>query len=210
MVSLEEPDEDSRSLLVALGRAVLTAGLLEAFVLLAAIRRRRESGWDDDQIAELAEKYGKLPAGQRVRALRDAGAPSELAVRLWAAFKQRNDVVHHLLSDPATVQAIMGGETAPIIAKLDQVTFACGEVLEEIAPAELQGAVTAFGIDDPADLERRLLEVTLEDFDERDGAFIEQIRALPDGQLAQLLKDATANPEPAGLREAADEVGPEL
>jgi hypothetical protein len=131
----EDFDERIAPLLHSIGRTVFTAALLEK-LLLADIAQRAAgaTGITRELGAEIA-KLERRSAGVLVGRLRELGIAPEVAERLEKVLRQRNDIVHHLLEDPAAVVAIATGTGLQgIVDRIDAVAVECQHVIEQLGP----------------------------------------------------------------------------
>jgi hypothetical protein len=182
VASFTEPHENAGPLLLALGRAILAANVLEIGLLavIAALRGGQEglSPQLDDDLAELAGRS----AGHRHGALRDLGLPGELDQRIDDAIKRRNRLVHHTVEDPVMLKAVVSDEGLDAaVEQVERLALDCGRLARELFLAanpwleammgdswsviDLAASIDLDGVTDPS--QRKLLEAVraMRDFD---------------------------------------------
>jgi hypothetical protein len=170
-------------LLLALGRAVFAAAGLEGTLLVEVLRLRAErDGLDALPLDEITRLQRRATAGQLLTKLRGLGIPPELARRIRAAVKRRNDLVHHRFEDPELAKALMGDEAsmAAVISRVERLALDCGELAVELQTAA-QPKLEALSGTSQRDLVKLLGSIdlaTVEDPHFR--AQLEAIRALGD------------------------------
>lgn len=185
MVEIFTPDEDGMALLASLGRVVLAAGGLEAFVLVVTVQLATERGDAAADIAALISRLENAPAGRRLGAFVETGGDPELADEIGAAIKQRNEVIHHLFRDPRTIAAVSAGATADLLNHLDGVALACASALERLLPSAA-GFMSVNGV--TGDLMSLLGRIDLEDVEDAgDREMLEALKALPADRLREVL-----------------------
>lgn len=172
-------DPDGIPLLVAIGRAVVGAGSLEAALRLEAARlvvaQQAGSGASPDStLPRELSRLDKLTAGGLLGMLRKLGLPEKLDKRIADAVDRRNDLVHRTFEDPELARAIGGdGDLNAVVRRIERLALDCGELAIELqmfaipklleltggSPAELIDlikAIDASTMPDPRD--RRQLE----------------------------------------------------
>lgn len=134
----EEPDEAALLLIVALGRLVLGAAVLEKALQVELIRVHYERA----HASEDPEEYGlgkalkvteRLTSGQARSQLDVLGIPEDLNARIRSAVTRRNALLHRPLEDADLVRAIGTGEGLDeVIERIDRLALDCGELGVEL------------------------------------------------------------------------------
>jgi len=188
-----EPDEEGARLFLAIGRAVVGAGALEAALRVEAARLLYTRAVTDNPagastLGQELRQLDKLPAGGLRTVLQSLGVPEDLDQRIKDAIDRRNDLVHRAFEDPELARAINdAGNIDTVIERIDQLALDCGELAVELqvfsvpklfeltgrSPAEVLDLVT--GVDPTT--------VT----DPRERKQLEAVRALIESQDASTL-----------------------
>jgi hypothetical protein len=134
----ESADERAVPLMVALGKLVLGAALLEKTLHLELARvhyeRAQASGdpaaYGLDDILVATEQ---LTGGQARSQLEALGLPADLNARIRDAIEQRNAVLHRPLEDAALATAIGTGEgLEKVVERIERLALDCGELGVEL------------------------------------------------------------------------------
>jgi hypothetical protein len=131
-------DPEGIPLSVAIGRAVVGAGSLEAALRLEAARllhaQLAASGVDvDSTLPNELSKLEKLTSGGLLEKLRKLGLPRELDNRIADAVDRRNDLVHRTFEDPELARAIGGeGDIDAVVKRIERLALDCGELALEL------------------------------------------------------------------------------
>jgi hypothetical protein len=144
---LDPVDEQAAPLVLAVGRLVLGAAMLEKVLLVDIISRdvQQEGTVREELGRELAELEGK-PGGVLLKRLRKLGIPPDLADRVNKVIQRRNRVVHHLLEEPGVVLAMHTGEgIEKIVADIDSVAIDCQQVVNELTLVVFPTLLNALG-----------------------------------------------------------------
>lgn len=189
MAELLEPEPEHAKVLMALGRVLIAAGSMEAVVLLEIARLRTEAGESLDETVAVVNDLRNKPAGKRIDALKAAGAEPALIRALRDAVKQRNEVVHHLLTDPLVIAGIAGGDTQALLRRLDGVALQCGTVIESMAASAFSGMAAILGVEDLGGLVEAAASIDTDELPTREREFLQALQNLSPKQL-----EALANP----------------
>lgn len=133
-----EPDEEGSRLFVAIGRAVVGAGALEAALRVEAARllyTRYATGnpTSGSTLGQELRRLDKLPAGGLFNVLQNLGVPKDLDRRIKDAIDRRNELVHHTFEDPELARAINdAGNIDTVIERIDRLALDCGELAIEL------------------------------------------------------------------------------
>jgi hypothetical protein len=130
-------DPEGLPLSVAIGRAVVGAGSLEAALRLEAARllhAQLAAGVDPDStLPNELSKLDKLTSGGLLEKLRKLGLPGELDKRIADAVGRRNDLVHRTFEDPELARAIGGeGDIDAVVKRIERLALDCGELALEL------------------------------------------------------------------------------
>jgi hypothetical protein len=176
-----EPDEESRPLLVAIGRAVMGAAALEKVLLLEIARVRAESEGLTPELGDELSRLEGLSAGVLHKTLRALELPDDLDARIADAIKRRNQLVHHPMEDPDLVRAATAGEdVAPVVERIDRLALDCGELAVELQMVASPRLEAVLGKSPPEMLEM-LREADLDAIEDPDlRRQVEAIRAAGD------------------------------
>lgn len=131
-------DPEGIPLSVAIGRAVVGAGSLEAALRLEAARLLHAQlaasgvGLDSTLPKELS-KLDKLTSGGLLEKLRKLGLLEELDKRIADSVGRRNDLVHRTFEDPELARAIGGeGDIDAVVKRIERLALDCGELALEL------------------------------------------------------------------------------
>jgi hypothetical protein len=131
-------DPEGIPLSVAIGRAVVGAGSLEAALRLEAARllhaQLAAGGADPDStLPEELSKLDNLTSGGLLQKLRKLGLPEELDKRIADAVDRRNDLVHRTFEEPELARAIGGeGDIDAVVKRIERLALDCGELAVEL------------------------------------------------------------------------------
>lgn len=133
-----EPDDEGSRLFVAIGRAVVGAGALEAALRVEAARLlytrfATNNPPSSSTLGKALRKLDTLTAGGLLNVLRGLGVPEDLERRIKDAIHRRNELVHHTFEDPELARAISHeGSIDAVIERIDRLALDCGELAVEL------------------------------------------------------------------------------
>jgi hypothetical protein len=134
----EPTDETIAPLIVALGRLVLSAAVLEKTLHLELARVHYEraqasgdpAGYGLDAILVATEQ---LTGGQARSQLEVLGLPADLNARIRDAIERRNAVLHRPMEDPDFARAVGTGEgLETVVERIGRLALDCGELGVEL------------------------------------------------------------------------------
>jgi hypothetical protein len=134
----EEPDEAALPLIVALGRLVLGAAVLEKALQLEVVRahyERAHASKDPGEygLGKVLMETERLTSGQARSQLDVLGIPEELNERIRSAVARRNALLHRPLEDADLARAIGTGEGLDeVVERIERLALDCGELGVEL------------------------------------------------------------------------------
>ncbi len=179
----EPADETVAPLMVALGRLVWGAALLEKTLHLELARvhyERAEASGDPAGygLASVLADTEKLTGGQARSQLQALGLPDDLNARVRDAIERRNAVLHRPLEDADLSKAIGTGEgIGKVVERIERLALDCGELGVELERYAGDRLVAALGVsrEQIAHWAATLDPATIED--QRMGEQIEAVQA---------------------------------
>lgn len=198
-------DEHVDSLLLAIGRLVWGANLLETVLRLLVLQLREERDGQYPAGEEFA-RLEEVSAGKLLGLLRDLHIPADLEARIDEVIKRRNEAVHHMFEMPEVVAGIVSGEGMDAaVQQIEQMAHDCGKIGVELFTVA-GGALEAKMGKTPAELAQMFAGIDLEAVeDSRFRRQLESIRALEGVDLTfpwQAGNDEVNSSPPEGGEEA--------
>jgi hypothetical protein len=148
----ESADETFAPLMVALGRLVWGAAVLEKalHLELARVHYERAHASSDPAaygLSDILVATEQLTGGQARSQLEALGLPADLDARIRGAVAHRNAILHRPLEDPELARDVGTGEgLEAVIERVERLALDCGELGVELERYAGDRLVTLLGI----------------------------------------------------------------